>query len=42
MESIKTFTKFDVHGLIVVTAITGQNTSSFGMVEPVSQKSPLL
>lgn len=37
-SDVKTFTKFDVHGLTVITAITGQNTSSFGMIEPVSQK----
>jgi len=37
-SDVKTFTKFDVHGLTVITAITGQNTSSFGMIEPVSKK----
>lgn len=37
-SDIKTFESLNVHGLTVITAITGQNTSSFGMVEPVSQK----
>ena len=37
-SDIKTFSSFNVHGLTVITAITGQNTSSFGMIEPVSQK----
>ncbi|MBI5859447.1 MAG: bifunctional hydroxymethylpyrimidine kinase/phosphomethylpyrimidine kinase [Nitrosarchaeum sp.] len=37
-SDIKTFDSLNVHGLTVITAITGQNTSNFGMVEPVSQK----
>ncbi len=37
-SDIKTFSSFNVHVLTVITAITGQNTSSFGMIEPVSQK----
>jgi len=37
-SDIKVFDSFDVHGLTVITAITGQNTSKFGMIEPVSQK----
>jgi len=37
-SDIKTFYSLNVHGLTVITAITGQNTSTFGMVEPVSQK----
>jgi len=37
-SDLKTFTTFNVHCLTVITAITSQNTSSFGMVEPVSQK----
>jgi len=37
-SDIKTFSSFNVYGLTVITAITGQNTSSFGMIEPVSQK----
>ena len=36
-SDIKTFSTFDVYGLTIVTAITGQNTSSFGMIEPVSK-----
>jgi len=37
-SDIKTFSSFNAHCLTVITAITGQNTSSFGMIEPVSQK----
>lgn len=37
-SDIKTFSTLNVHGLTVITAITSQNTSSFGSVEPVSQK----
>lgn len=37
-SDIKTFSIFNVHGLTVITAITSQNTSNFGSVEPVSQK----
>jgi len=37
-SDIKAFYSFDVHGLTVITSITGQNTSTFGMIEPVSQK----
>lgn len=37
-SDIKVFYSFDVHGLTVITSITGQNTSTFGMIEPVSQK----
>ena len=37
-SDIKAFSSFNAHGLTVITAITGQNTSSFGMIEPVSQK----
>ncbi|MDC1057947.1 hydroxymethylpyrimidine/phosphomethylpyrimidine kinase, partial [Nitrosopumilus sp.] len=37
-SDIKTFSIFDVHALTVITAITGQNTSNFGIVEPVSKK----
>jgi len=37
-SDVKTFTAFNVHCLTVITAITSQNTSSFGMIEPVSQK----
>jgi len=37
-SDIKTFSSFNAHCLTVITAITSQNTSSFGMIEPVSQK----
>ena len=37
-SDIKTFSSFNVHGLTVITAITSQNTSNFGIVEAVSQK----
>jgi len=37
-SDIKTFSSFNVYGLTVITAITSQNTSGFGIVEPVSQK----
>src|SRR3989338_11689302 len=37
-SDVKTFDSLNAHGLTVITTITGQNTSSFGMIEPVSQK----
>lgn len=37
-SDIKAFSSFNTHSITVITAITGQNTSEFGMVEPVSQK----
>jgi len=37
-SDIKTFSSFNVHCLTVITAITAQNTSSFGMIEPVSEQ----
>ena len=37
-SDIKTFSSFNIHCLTVITAITSQNTSRFGMVEPVSEK----
>ena len=37
-SDIKAFSSFNAHCLTVITTITSQNTSSFGMVEPVSQK----
>ena len=37
-SDIKVFSKLDIHCLTVITAITSQNTSNFGMVEPVSKK----
>lgn len=37
-SDIKAFDSLNAHGLTVITAITSQNTSNFGMIEPVSQK----
>jgi len=37
-SDVKTFSSFNAHCLTVITAITSQNTSSFGMIEPVSEK----
>lgn len=37
-SDIKAFDSLNAHGLTVITAITGQNTSNFGMIESVSQK----
>jgi len=37
-SDIKTFSSFNAHCLTVITAITSQNTSRFGIIEPVSQK----
>ncbi|MHA7647648.1 bifunctional hydroxymethylpyrimidine kinase/phosphomethylpyrimidine kinase [Nitrosopumilus sp. S4] len=37
-SDVRVFSTLKAHGLTVITAITGQNTSSFGMVEPVSDK----
>ena len=37
-SDIKTFSSFNVYCLTIITAITSQNTSSFRMIEPVSQK----
>ena len=37
-SDVKTFAEFNAYGLTVITAITSQNTSNFGMIEPVSQK----
>src|SRR3972149_9921509 len=37
-SDVKTFDSLNAHGLTVITAITGQNTSSFGMIESVSKK----
>lgn len=37
-SDVKTFAELGAYGLTVITAITGQNTSSFGMVEPVSKE----
>ena len=37
-SDIKVFSSLNAHCLTVITAITGQNTLNFGMIEPVSQK----
>ena len=37
-SDVKSFAAFGAYGLTVITAITGQNTSNFGMIEPVSTK----
>ncbi len=37
-SDVKTFSSLNVHCLTIVTAVTGQNTSQFGIVEPVSKK----
>jgi len=37
-SDVKTFSSLNAYALTVITAITGQNTSNFGMVEPVSKK----
>ena len=37
-SDIKLFSTLNVHCLSIVTAITSQNTSKFGHIEPVSQK----
>ena len=37
-SDVKTFSALGAYGLTVITAITGQNTSNFGMIEPVSSK----
>ena len=37
-SDIKSFSEFGAYGLTIITAITGQNTSNFGMIEAVSKK----
>ena len=37
-SDIRSFSSLGAYGLTVVTTITGQNTSRFGIVEPVSKK----
>ncbi len=37
-SDVKTFAEFNTHCLTAITAITSQNTTYFGMVEPVSEK----
>ena len=36
-SDIKTFSALDAYGITIITSVTGQNTSNFGMVEPVSK-----
>ena len=36
-SDIKTFSALDAYGLTIITSVTGQNTSNFGMVETVSK-----
>jgi hydroxymethylpyrimidine/phosphomethylpyrimidine kinase len=37
-SDLKTFTSLNAYGLTIITAITSQNTSNFGMIETVSEK----
>ncbi|MDH3610521.1 MAG: bifunctional hydroxymethylpyrimidine kinase/phosphomethylpyrimidine kinase [Nitrosopumilus sp.] len=37
-SDVKTFATLNVYGLTIITAITSQNTSKFGMIQPVSKK----
>jgi len=37
-SDVKTFDSLNAYGLTIITAITGQNTSIFGMIQPASQK----
>ncbi len=37
-SDIKTFDSLNAYGLTIITAITSQNTSRFGIIEPVSKK----
>ncbi len=37
-SDVKTFASLNAYGLTTITAITGQNTSKFGIVQPVSKK----
>ena len=37
-SDVKLFANMDVNCFTIITAITGQNTSNFGKVEPVSKK----
>jgi len=36
-SDVKTFASLNAHGLTAITSITGQNTSKFGMIQPVSK-----
>jgi len=37
-SDMKTFASLNTHGLTVITAITSQNTSKFGIIQPVSKR----
>ena len=37
-SDVKTFATLNAYGLTTITAITSQNTSKFGMIQPVSRK----
>ena len=37
-SDVKAFSSLGAYGLTVVTALTGQNTSEFGLIEPASKK----
>ncbi len=37
-SDVKTFDSLNAYGLTAITAVTGQNTSKFGMIQPVSKK----
>lgn len=37
-SDIRVFSELNAYGLTVITAITGQNTKTFGIAEPVSEK----
>jgi len=37
-SDVKTFDSLNAYGLTVITAITSQNTSKFGMIQPASKK----
>ena len=37
-SDVKTFTALNAYGLTTITALTSQNTSKFGLVQPVSKK----
>jgi hydroxymethylpyrimidine/phosphomethylpyrimidine kinase len=37
-SDVKTFASLHAYGLTTITAVTGQNTSKFGMIQPVSKK----
>ena len=37
-SDVKTFDSLNAYGLTVITAITSQNTTKFGMVQPATKK----